>query len=88
MKADFCIMKNQVKPNVTEMKKLLVLTIFTLFSIYGYSQTQTVDFLKEIIDRHEGKINALDERVLVNEADLGKLNKIKVSGYVQAQWES
>jgi phosphate-selective porin len=41
-----------------------------------------------VIDRHEGKINALDERVLVNEADLGKLNKIKISGYVQAQWES
>jgi phosphate-selective porin len=58
-----------------------------VFSIYGYSQTQTVDSLKEVIDRHEGKINALDERVLVNEADLGKLNKIKVSGYVQAQWE-
>jgi phosphate-selective porin len=70
------------------MKKLLALTIFAVFSIYGYSQTQTVDSLKEVIDRHEGKINALDERVLVNEADLGKLNKIKISGYVQAQWES
>jgi hypothetical protein len=81
-------MKNQVKTNVTEMKKLLALTIFAVFSIYGYPQTQTVDSLKEVIDRHEGKINALDERVLVNEADLGKLNKIKISGYVQAQWES
>jgi phosphate-selective porin len=80
-------MKNQVKPNVTEMKKLLLLAIFIVFSVYGYSQTQTVDSLKEVIDRHEGKINALDERVLVNEADLGKLNKIKVSGYVQSQWE-
>jgi phosphate-selective porin len=81
-------MKNQVKPNVTEMMKLLVLTIFAFFSFKGYSQTQAVDSLKEVIDKHEGKINALDERVLVNEADLGKLNKIKVSGYVQAQWES
>lgn len=81
-------MKNEVKPNIIEMKKLLVFIIFTLFSIYGYSQTQSVDSLKEVIDRHEGKISALDERVLVNEADLGKLNKIKVSGYVQAQWES
>jgi hypothetical protein len=81
-------MKNQVKHNVTEMKKLLALTILIMFSIYGYSQTQTVDSLEEVIDRHEGKINALDERVLINEADLGKLNKIKVSGYVQAQWEN
>jgi phosphate-selective porin len=82
------MMKNQVKPNVAEMKKLLLLTILVVLSVYGYSQTQTVDSLKEVIDRHEGKINALDERVLVNEADLGKLNKIKISGYVQAQWES
>ena len=69
------------------MKKLLILAVFTAFSIYGYSQIQTVDSLKDVIDKHEGKINALDERVLVNEADLGKLNKIKVSGYIQAQWE-
>lgn len=70
------------------MKKLLAIAIFTMVSIYGYSQTQKVDSLKEVIERHEGKINALDERVLVNEADLGKLNKIKISGYIQAQWES
>jgi phosphate-selective porin len=70
------------------MKKLLLITIFTVFSVYGYSQTQVVDSLKEAIDKHEGKLNALDERVLLNEADLGKLNKIKISGYVQAQWES
>ncbi len=58
-----------------------------MISIYGYSQTQKIDSLKDVIERHEGKLNALDERVLVNEADLGKLNKIKVSGYIQAQWE-
>jgi len=41
-----------------------------------------------VIERHEGKLNAIDERVLINETDLSKLNKIKVSGYIQAQWES
>jgi phosphate-selective porin len=70
------------------MKKLLAITIFIVISVYGYSQTQKLDSLKEVIEKHEGKLNALDERVLVNEADLGKLNKIKVSGYIQAQWES
>lgn len=80
-------MKNQVKLYKIGMKKLLAITIFTLVSMYGYSQTQMIDSLKEIIDRHEGKINALNERVLVNESDLGKLNKIKISGYIQAQWE-
>jgi phosphate-selective porin len=70
------------------MKKILTIVIFTVISIYGYSQTQKTDSLKDIIERHEGKLNALDERVLVNESDLGKLNKIKVSGYIQSQWES
>jgi hypothetical protein len=88
MKVDFCIMKNEVKPYATEMKKLFLITVLAVLSVYGYSQTQSVDSLKEVIDRHEGKLNALDERVLINEADLGKLNKIKISGYVQAQWES
>jgi hypothetical protein len=68
------------------MKKLLIIAILTAISIYGYSQTQTVDSLKEVIDAQQGKLNSLDERVLVNESDLAKLNKIKISGYVQAQW--
>jgi len=68
------------------MKKILAITIFTLISLYTYSQAQITDSLKEVLDKHEGKLNALDERVLVNETDLGKLNKLKISGYVQAQW--
>jgi phosphate-selective porin len=70
------------------MKKLFVIAIFTVISVYGFSQTQTVDSLKEVIDVQQGKLNSLDERVLVNESDLAKLNKIKVSGYIQAQWDS
>jgi phosphate-selective porin len=69
------------------MKKLLTIAFLIVISVKGYSQTQKLDSLKEVIEKHEGKLNALDERVLVNEADLGKLNKIKVSGYIQAQWE-
>ena len=69
------------------MKKLLALGLFIVISVYGYSQKQVIDSLKEVIASHEGKLNALDDRVLVNESDLLKLNKIKVSGYIQAQWE-
>ena len=69
------------------MKKLLAIGIFTVISLYGYSQKQVIDSLKDVIGNHEGKLNALDDRVLVNEGDLAKLNKIKVSGYIQAQWE-
>jgi len=70
------------------MKKLIMFIIFTVSSIIVFSQNQVLESLNESIDEHEGKINAIDERVLVNEADLGKLTKIKVSGYVQAQWEN
>jgi phosphate-selective porin len=87
MKYHFCNIKNQVKLNLTEMKKLLAIGIFTVISLYGYSQKQVIDSLKDVIGNHEGKLNALDDRVLVNEGDLAKLNKIKVSGYIQAQWE-
>jgi phosphate-selective porin len=80
-------MKNPNKFNLINMKKLLAIAIFSVISIYGFSQTQKLDSLMDVIERHEGKLNALDDRVLVNEADLAKLNKIKVSGYIQAQWE-
>lgn len=69
------------------MKKLLVAALFTAISISGFSQVQQIDSLKEALERIDGKATALDDRVLVNEADLAKLNKIKVSGYVQAQWD-
>lgn len=61
---------------------------FILISMQGLSQTQSIDSVKEAIDNHEGRINAIDERLLLNETDLGKLTKIKISGYIQAQWEN
>jgi len=70
------------------IKKFLIIMSFIVLSVYGYSQTQSIDSLKDVIEKHDGKLNSLDERVLVNESDLGKLNKIKVSGYIQAQWDS
>ena len=70
------------------MKRFLTIAVFALVSYCGYSQTQKTDSLTEEIVKHEGRINALDERVLINEADLFKLTKIKVSGYIQAQYES
>jgi phosphate-selective porin len=69
------------------MKKT-ILTLSLMASVLcGYSQVQVSDSLKEVLENHEGKLNALDERVLANEADLGKLTKIKISGYIQAQWD-
>jgi phosphate-selective porin len=70
------------------MKKVFLSVILMTFVLCGYPQQQVIDSLKEVIDIHQGKLNALDERVLINETDLGKLNKIKVSGYIQSQWET
>jgi phosphate-selective porin len=70
------------------MRKIFSILVFTAFTLIGFSQEAVNDSIKEVLASHEGKLNALDERVLVNEADLGKLTKIKISGYVQAQWEA
>jgi hypothetical protein len=70
------------------MKKTFLLLLLMAATLIGYSQGNVIDSLKEALDNHQGKLNALDERVLVNEADLAKLNKIKVSGYIQTQWEA
>ena len=60
--------------------------VLLFLSLEGISQSES-DSLKEVIEVHEGRINAIDERVLINEADLSKLTKIKVSGYIQGQYE-
>jgi phosphate-selective porin len=69
------------------MKKTIVLFLLAASVLKGYPQI-TTESLREAVDVHDGKITALDERVLVNESDLAKLNKIKISGYIQAQFES
>jgi hypothetical protein len=72
------------------MKKyftILVLAI-VLVNTGRLSAQSSNDSLNEKIDEIKDRINGLDERVLVNESDLSKLNKIKFSGYVQAQWEN
>jgi phosphate-selective porin len=70
------------------MNRIITVLSLFFFSHSLYSQKVQTDSLKEVIETHDGKLNALDERVLTNETDLGKLTKIKLSGYVQAQYES
>jgi phosphate-selective porin len=69
------------------MKKIFTVLFIATASLYGYAQVQ-VDSLQEQVSIQEGKINALDERIIVTEGDLDKLRKIKVSGYIQAQFEA
>jgi len=79
--------ENYILFKLIPMKKIITMFLIAAGSLYGYSQVH-VDSLQEQISIHEGKINALDERVLLNEGDLEKLRKIKVTGYVQAQFEN
>jgi phosphate-selective porin len=67
------------------MKRTITIIFLAIWSLYGFSQAPA-DTLQEKLTSIDGKINALDERVAVNESDLGKLTKIKVSGYIQAQF--
>jgi phosphate-selective porin len=68
------------------MKKLFFILMMIVGSRAAYPQ-QPADSIQENIDNLNGRLNALDERVALNETDLGKLTKIKVSGYIQAQYE-
>ncbi len=69
------------------MKKIIIIFCIAILSLNVFSQT-SADTLQEKITTIDGRLNSLDERVALNESDLGKLTKIKVSGYIQAQFES
>lgn len=69
------------------MRKTIIVFSFAIASLNVFSQTAT-DTIQEQITTLDGRLNSLDERVALNESDLGKLTKIKVSGYIQAQFES
>jgi phosphate-selective porin len=58
-----------------------------MIGIFAFSQ-QGTDSISERISELDGRLNSIDERVIISENDLFKLTKIKVSGYIQAQFES
>jgi hypothetical protein len=47
----------------------------------------TLESLKELVDDHSMKFSGLEERLSLSDAILDKLSKIKISGYIQAQYE-
>ena len=47
----------------------------------------SIESLKESVDEHSMKFAGLEERLATSDADLGKLTKIKGSGYIQAQYD-
>jgi phosphate-selective porin len=70
-------------------QEFCILIFFLMTSLFTISQAQAPpDTLQEKLSSMDGKLNSLDERVALNESDLGKLTKIKISGYVQAQFQT
>lgn len=68
------------------MKKI-ILSALLLSALISKAQTVSIDSLKETIDEHSMKFAGYDERFSTAESLLDKLSKIKVSGYIQAQYE-
>jgi hypothetical protein len=81
---DFCTINSKPK---LEMKKftwiLLVAITLSVFTVKAQEATVN-EKLTEVND----KVNGLTERLATDEADLQKLTKIKVSGYIQAQYQN
>lgn len=54
------------------MKRIITMLLFSVSVLYGYSQ-YSIDSISEAIDNHEGKLNAMEERILTDDSDLFKL---------------
>ncbi len=71
---------------------LFLILLMMLVSTGVYAQNQIEEFqkeqdtLKENVSTLRDKILGVEERIATAEADLAKLTKIKLSGYIQAQY--
>lgn len=60
---------------------------FGLISEKLHAQASSPDSLKQQISTVSDRVSGVEDRITNAEADLAKLTKIKISGYVQAQWQ-
>ena len=83
----------KIKLNLTVKKYFLLLLSTIPFAINAQIANNSIvkpisiDSLKQIVDEHSAKFSDTDERLSVIESDLQKLTKIKISGYIQAQYD-
>jgi phosphate-selective porin len=71
------------------MKKLLLLSLAVLFiAVFPIkSLAQNEEDSKDKIQELKDRLDGIDERLATDESDIAGLKKIKVSGYMQAQFE-
>jgi hypothetical protein len=67
------------------LKSILFLAVLTSLSLSASAQ-QDADTLKEKVTELKDQVAGIDERLLVAETDIAKHNKLKISGYLQAQY--
>ncbi len=71
-----------MKKNILKIL-FLVLTIAVIIKVNAQNE---IDTLKEKINIQKDILNGIDERLMTTESDVSKLTKIKISGYIQAQY--
>jgi len=69
------------------MKRLSLIALMLIFAL-SYNANAQEATVNEKLSEVNDKVNGLTERIANDEADLQKLTKIKVSGYMQAQYQN
>jgi hypothetical protein len=69
------------------MKRLSLITLMLFIALFFKANAQEATVNEKLTEVNE-KVNGLTERLATAESDLSKLTKIKVSGYIQAQYQN
>jgi hypothetical protein len=82
----------QTNKTSMNMKKSTVLVLIIglvvpMFLAKPISAQTPADTIKAEVTTLKDKISGVEERLATAESDLAKLTKIKISGYIQAQWQ-
>jgi hypothetical protein len=76
-----------MKMKKTTILFLIIGLVIPMFLAKAVSAQSSMDTIKTEVVTLRDKISGVEERVATAEADLQKLTKIKLSGYIQAQWQ-
>lgn len=66
---------------------VVLVSIATIFPATGIFAQGKNDTIKEAVTTLRNKVTGFEERVAAAENSLNKITKIKLSGYIQAQWQ-
>jgi hypothetical protein len=70
------------------MKKFYLVILVLSFITINVKAQSVEDSLRDQITEMKDRINGIDERLMTSENDLSKLTKIKLSGYIQTQFDN